>query len=82
MRPSPGFFARGGMRLSRFEYLQRLDFDSLLGRLQSSSYCPPVDSPAYEDLRRAMRNLFEKHASEGIVDFEYDSLLYFGKIAQ
>ena len=77
-----GFYARGQMRLTRFDHLQRLDFDGLLGRLQSSSYCPPEHTPAYRGLRLAMRDLFEKHASEGIVDFEYDSLLYLGKIAR
>ena len=77
-----GFFADGKMRLSRFDYMQRLDFASLLGRLQSSSYCPRHDTPAYRRLRLAMHELFEKHARGGMVDFDYDSLLYLGEIAR
>ena len=63
-------------------YRQRLDFDSLMGRLQSSSYCPDINTPAYADLRRAIRGLFEIHARDDIVDFEYQSLLYLGEVAR
>lgn len=76
------FYAAGRMRLSRFDYLQRLDFDSLLGRLQSSSYCPPQNTTQFERLKLVLRDLFERHASKGIVDFEYDSLLYLGEVAR
>lgn len=77
------YFAPGRMRLCRFDYLQRLDFDSLLGRLQSSSYCPQASSPEYERLRLALRVLFDQHADDdGRLDFEYETLLYLGDIAR
>ena len=76
------FFAPGQMHLSHFDYRQQLDFEGLLGRLQSSSYCPPEKTPEYERLRRALRDLFDEHAKEQILDFEYDTLLYLGKLAR
>jgi len=76
------YFAPGRMQLSRFDYLQRLDFDSLLGRLQSSSYCPHEGSPEYARLRKALRDLFEQQAADGTLDFEYETRLYLGAIAR
>ena len=75
-----GFFAPGQMQLSRFDYRQRLDFDSLLGRLKSSSYCPHENSTDYQRLTAALRDLFYQHANQGLLDFEYQSLLYLGAI--
>ncbi|TNF86337.1 MAG: class I SAM-dependent methyltransferase [Gammaproteobacteria bacterium] len=75
-----GFFAPGQMQLCRFGYRQRLDFGSLLGRLKSSSYCPHENSTDYQRLTAALRDLFDQHASQGLLDFEYESLLYLGAI--
>ena len=76
------FFAPGKMRLERFGNRQRLDFDGLVGRLRSSSYCPAADSPGYIDLIGALRRLFERHAADGLLEFDYDCLLYHGPPAR
>ena len=74
------FYAPETMRKLRFDYRQRLDFDSLLGRLRSSSYCPAEDSDAFRLLRDELAVLFDRHAVDGRIDFEYDTHLYLGRM--
>lgn len=76
------FFAAGSMTLLNFEYCQRLDFSGLLGRLKSASYCPAEDSPQYIPLVTELVALFDQYAVNGVIDFEYDSQLYLGPVAQ
>jgi len=74
------FFAPGEMTLTQFENLQILDFDALLGRLRSASYCPPENTPAYRSLVAGLRRLFADHAENGEIRFAYDSRLYLGTL--
>ena len=73
-----GFFAPDEMRVLQFDYSQRFDFSSLLGRLKSSSYCPAEDSAHYIPLVTELLALFDQHAIEGSIEFEYNTQLYFG----
>lgn len=63
-----------------FEYRQRLDFDGLLGRVKSSSYCPLEGSDEFDKLRDDLLALFDDYASDGAIDFEYDTHLYLGQM--
>ena len=76
------FFAAGSMTLLNFEYCQRLDFPGLLGRLKSASYCPAEDSPQYIPLVTELLALFDQYTINGVIDFEYDTQLYLGPVAQ
>lgn len=76
------FFAAESMTLLNFEYCQRLDFPGLLGRLKSASYCPAEDSPQYIPLVTELLALFDQFAINGVIDFEYDTQLYLGPVAQ
>jgi len=76
------FFAGDSMELLHFDYQQKLDFDGLLGRLKSSSYCPDEDTVEYTRLADELRHLFDKHAIEGLLAFEYDTQLYCGPVAR
>lgn len=76
------FFATESMQQMHFDNRQQLDFDGLLGRLKSSSYCPDEDSETYTRLRDALRDLFDQHATAGLLTFEYDCQLYHGPIAR
>lgn len=76
------FFAEGEMQVQHFDNYQQLDFDGLSGRLKSSSYCPLEGTPAYHLLIDALRALFEMHASDGLLIFEYDTQLYLGPVAR
>lgn len=72
------FMHPGRVVCERFDNRQRLDFDGMLGRLQSSSYCPTADSDEYAALSAALRELFDRYAERGSIDFEYDCELYYG----
>jgi SAM-dependent methyltransferase len=62
-----------------FDNIQRLDFDGLKGRLASSSYAPKPGHENYEPMLVALRELFDKDAQDGLVDFVYDTLVYVGR---
>ena len=72
------FLSPGALGIKRFDNGQRLDFAQLLGRLKSSSYCPPQDSDEFTRLNANLRQLFDRHAVDGILDFDYDCELYYG----
>lgn len=76
------FFAADGPREYHFANRQRLDFDGVIGRLHSASYCPPEDSPEYRGLVAGIERLFTRHADGDAVDFAYDARLYVGEIAR
>lgn len=60
---------------------QRFDFEGLKGRLLSSSYVPSEGDPRCEPMLTELRQIFDRHADSGQVVFEYDTELYFGRIA-
>lgn len=63
----------------RFDNVQKLEWDALWGRVQSSSYAPGPDHPSYEPLRREMRKLFDAQSKRPI-EFFYDTEAYFIEI--
>ena len=75
------FFAVGEMEVLHFDNSQQLAFSNLLGRLKSSSYCPPESSPGYPSLVAELAALFEQFALEDVIDFQYDTELYLGPVA-
>jgi len=75
------FFDDGHMEVLRFDNCQQLTFPGLLGRLKSSSYCPAETSPQYPSLVAELAALFEQFAVNDMIDFQYDTQLYFGTIA-
>lgn len=58
---------------------QVFDFGALRGRLLSSSYAPNEDHPGYAPMMDALRRIFDEHARDGHVAFEYDTEIYLGK---
>lgn len=76
------FFVEGEMEIRHFDNCQQLDFEGLTGRLKSSSYCPIEGTSAYHLLIDGLRALFEKHADNGLLSFEYDTQLYHGPVAR
>jgi SAM-dependent methyltransferase len=74
------FFAAGKFERRSVYNEQLLDFNGLAGRLLSSSYAPAKGQQNYEPMMRELERVFEKHAEEGRVCFEYDTELYFGRV--
>jgi len=77
-----GYFEQGRMQLLTFDNSQQLEFSGLLGRLKSASYCPPENTASYDSLVAALGELFERHARDGRISFDYDTRLYLGPVAR
>ena len=74
------FFAPQQMFTVTFDNVQRFDFESLKGRLCSSSYTPDVTSPVFATMIAELREIFDAHSENGLVDFEYDTRMFYGHI--
>ena len=74
------FFQQGTMKIDEFENAQPLDFAGLLGRLQSSSYCPSIESAEYIALSKDLESLFNHYAAHNKIKFEYRTRLVTGTL--
>jgi ubiquinone/menaquinone biosynthesis C-methylase UbiE len=74
------FFAPGDYRLKIFDTRQAFDFESLKGRLLSSSYTPEEGHPDYNPMLEELERVFQRHAINGEVAFEYDTKIYYGQL--
>jgi SAM-dependent methyltransferase len=75
------FFAPDAVSTRRLDNHQTLDRAGLLGRIASSSYMPADNHPRRLDMVRATAQLFERHERCGGVIIEYDTVLYYGRLA-
>jgi SAM-dependent methyltransferase len=74
-------FFGGEPKLKTFPYSQRFDFPGLKGRLLSSSYAPDQGQPKHEEMLQRLREIFEAHQQAGEVAFDYDTLVYHGRLS-
>ena len=74
------WFGAGLRGMAQFPNVQRLDFDALRGRLLSSSYAPLPDHPRHAPMIKALQRLFQHHARDGHVDFEYRTRAFAGSL--
>jgi len=74
------FFEPAEVLTATFENHQTFDFESLQGRVMSSSYAPTEEDPKHETLMTQLRAIFDAHATGGTVQFEYDTHMYYGQI--
>ena len=77
----PGFLRRP-FQQARFDNLQRFDFEGVKGRLLSSSYAPDAGHPDSRAMLADLRRIFDQHQSRGRLDFEYDTRMFWGHLAQ
>jgi SAM-dependent methyltransferase len=63
---------------ARFPNAQRLDFEGVKGRLMSSSYAPKAGHPNHQPMLTALRELFDRTAHDGTVEFAYETRVYVG----
>ncbi len=56
---------------------QQMDFESLKGRLLSSSYIPQAGEPDYDLMIHDLEALFAKHERGGRAQMGYDTTIYF-----
>lgn len=76
-----GFFAPGDFRLKVIESRQDFDYESLRGRLLSSSYTPEEGHPNYAPMLEELERIFRAHQKGERVSFEYDTKIYYGQLA-
>ena len=74
------FFEPAPYEESVFDYCQQFDYGGAAGRLLSSSYAPLEDDPRHPPMMRELRRIVEAHARHGIVEFEYNTRVYYGRL--
>jgi SAM-dependent methyltransferase len=75
----PGFF-NGAYRVAAFDNQQVFDYAGLEGRLLSSSYAPEPGHPDHLPMLAELRRIFDRHQQGGVVIFEYDTRMYYGRL--
>ena len=63
-----------------FPMRQEFDYAGLEGRLLSSSYAPGPGHPKHAPMLQELQKIFEQHAEDGRVAFDYKTRVYFGKL--
>ncbi len=74
------FFAPAPSQERTFSLQQRFDYEGTAGRLLSSSYAPLADHPNHAPMMRELERIFQEHARNGVVEFEYKTRVYFGHL--
>ena len=74
------FFAPAPHREQVFDLRQQFDYEGTTGRLLSSSYAPLEGHPNYAPMMEELRRIFRVHARDDMVEFEYDTRVYFGHL--
>jgi SAM-dependent methyltransferase len=75
------FFSPAACKVEVFESHQPLDFDGLRGRFLSSSKSPAPGSDRFDLALNELRSIFEQHQADGKVSLEYDTIVYYGRLA-
>ncbi len=76
------FFAPATFQMQTLENFQLFDFESLKGRTRSASYTPEPGNPNFEPMFAKLEELFDAHQSGGIITFEYDTKVYYGRLTR
>jgi SAM-dependent methyltransferase len=75
------FFEPDAFKSAVFENRQVFDFEGLKGRLLSSSYAPEPGHPGHAPMIERLDSIFHEHEKDGRVVFEYDTLVYYGRMS-
>lgn len=75
------FYSPESFSLKTFEHTHPLDYDALEGRLLSSSYIP-LAGEKFDEMIIELKKMFEKYNANALVDMEYETRLYYGKLNQ
>ncbi len=60
-----------------YENNQTLDWETLCGRLESASYCPPSGAPEHDLLFGKLRTVFSALSRDGVIAMHYNCVAYF-----
>lgn len=70
------FCAPRAVKILKYDYKQQFNLTGFLGRMYSASYTPAAGTDKRRILNQAAQLLFEKHARGGVLDFEYETVVY------
>jgi SAM-dependent methyltransferase len=73
-------FAPHTFALKVLENRQQFDFESLKGRLCSSSYTPEPGHPNFVPMISKLEEIFDQNNNSGTVTFQYDTSVYYGRL--
>jgi SAM-dependent methyltransferase len=68
------------LQIKTFDNFQLFDFDSFIGRLASSSYCPDESSELFKTIKNRLNDLFNKHSLNGKIKFNYKTMVYWSEL--
>jgi len=74
------FFAPNPYQVMKCPNEQILDLRGVKGRLSSSSYAPQEGEEGHAEAFEKLERLFERHNKNGLVDFNYLTAVYLGRI--
>jgi len=74
------FFAPARHQERVFALRQQFDYEGAAGRLLSSSYVPLEGHPNHAPMMRELQRIFRAYATENMVEFEYNTRVYYGKL--
>jgi SAM-dependent methyltransferase len=74
------FFAPVTCEEQDFSLTQRFDYEGAAGRLLSSSYVPLEGDSGHAEMMGGLRRILNEHAKDGMVEFEYMTRVYFGRL--
>ena len=74
------FFAPQRCRERVVDLRQQFDYEGTAGRLLSSSYAPLEGHPNYAPMMHELKRIFRAHARNGMVEFEYNTRVFYGKL--
>jgi len=74
------FFAPALSEERVFGLRQQFDYEGTAGRLLSSSYAPLEGHPSHAPMMQELQRIFRAHATDNVVEFEYNTRVYYGKL--
>ncbi|MBZ5554068.1 MAG: class I SAM-dependent methyltransferase [Acidobacteriia bacterium] len=74
------FFGSTNFKYQVLKNQQVFDFESLKGRVLSSSYAPESGHPNFEPMMNELVTIFREQQILGKVIFEYDTRVYYGQL--
>lgn len=74
------FYGSGNYNLISLDNYQHFDFESLKGRILSSSYMPDENHKDFNFMMSVLKKIFNRFQENGKVTIEYDTKIYYGKL--
>jgi ubiquinone/menaquinone biosynthesis C-methylase UbiE len=74
------FFSPNEMRTQSFKNAQYFDWNGFKGRLLSTSYSLRPGDSKYEEMLSELKKIFKRYQRKGVVEFLYNTKIYYGRI--